>query len=176
MVDFLASWARQFPIVSIEDGCSEDDWDGWKLLSERLGDKVQLVGDDLFVTNTVRLKQGIDAEIGNSILVKVNQIGTLTETLEAVEMAQRNDYSAIISHRSGETEDTHHRRHRRRHQRRPDQDRLRLPLRPDRQVQPAPPDRAGTRRRRRLRRDHLAEAEIELIGSSQGVGRAGGIK
>ena len=106
MVDFLANWARQFPIVSIEDGCSEDDWEGWKILSETLGDKVQLVGDDLFVTNTVRLKQGIDAKIGNSILVKVNQIGTLTETLEAVEMAQRNAYSAIISHRSGETEDS----------------------------------------------------------------------
>jgi len=106
MVDFLAGWARQFPIVSIEDGCSEDDWEGWKIMSAALGDKVQLVGDDLFVTNTVRLKQGIDAGIGNSILVKVNQIGTLTETLEAVEMAQRNKYSAIISHRSGETEDS----------------------------------------------------------------------
>ena len=106
MVDFLAGWSRQFPIVSIEDGCSEDDWEGWKLLSQAIGDKVQLVGDDLFVTNTKRLAQGIDAGIGNSILVKVNQIGTLTETLEAVEMAQRNGYSAIISHRSGETEDS----------------------------------------------------------------------
>ena len=106
MVDFLAGWARQFPIVSIEDGCSEDDWEGWKILSETLGDSVQLVGDDLFVTNTVRLQKGIDEKIGNSILVKVNQIGTLTETLEAVEMAQRNAYSAIISHRSGETEDS----------------------------------------------------------------------
>ena len=106
MVDFLAGWARQFPIVSIEDGCSEDDWEGWKIMSETLGDKVQLVGDDLFVTNTTRLKKGIDEKIANSILVKVNQIGTLTETLEAVEMAQRNAYSAIISHRSGETEDS----------------------------------------------------------------------
>jgi len=106
MVEFLAGWARQYPIISIEDGCSEDDWEGWKLLSQTIGDTVQLVGDDLFVTNTKRLKQGIDGGIGNSILVKVNQIGTLTETLEAVEMAQRNGYSAIISHRSGETEDS----------------------------------------------------------------------
>ena len=106
MVDFLAGWARQFPIVSIEDGCAEDDWEGWKIMSETLGHLVQLVGDDLFVTNTKRLQKGIDEKIANSILVKVNQIGTLTETLEAVEMAQRNAYSAIISHRSGETEDS----------------------------------------------------------------------
>ncbi len=106
MVDFLASWARQFPIVSIEDGCAEDDWEGWQIMSKTLGSTVQLVGDDLFVTNTKRLQKGIDEKIGNSILVKVNQIGTLTETLEAVEMAQRNAYSAIISHRSGETEDS----------------------------------------------------------------------
>ena len=105
MVEFLVGWANQYPIVSIEDGCSEDDWKGWKLLTEAIGDKVQLVGDDLFVTNTKRLKKGIDESIGNSILVKVNQIGTLTETLDAVQMAQRNKYSAIISHRSGETED-----------------------------------------------------------------------
>ena len=105
MVDFLVGWARQYPIVSIEDGCSEDDWEGWKLLTEAIGDSCQLVGDDLFVTNTRRLKKGIDESIANSILVKVNQIGTLTETLDAVEMAQRNKYSAIISHRSGETED-----------------------------------------------------------------------
>ncbi len=106
MVEFLASWARQFPIVSIEDGCSEDDWHGWKLLSDTLGQTVQLVGDDLFVTNTKRLSKGIEEHIGNSILVKVNQIGTLTETLDAVGMAQRNRYTAIISHRSGETEDS----------------------------------------------------------------------
>jgi enolase len=105
MVDFLVGWSRQYPIVSIEDGCSEDDWEGWKLLTEAIGDKVQLVGDDLFVTNTKRLKKGIDESIANSILVKVNQIGSLTETLDAVQMAQRNKYSAIISHRSGETED-----------------------------------------------------------------------
>ena len=105
MVEFLVGWAKQYPIVSIEDGCSEDDWKGWKLLTDAIGDTVQLVGDDLFVTNTKRLKKGIDESIANSILVKVNQIGTLTETLDAVQMAQRNKYTAIISHRSGETED-----------------------------------------------------------------------
>ena len=106
MVEFLASWARQYPVVSIEDGCAEDDWAGWKLLTDTIGDTVQIVGDDLFVTNTKRLKKGIDEAIANSILVKVNQIGTLTETLDAVQMAQRNRFSAIISHRSGETEDS----------------------------------------------------------------------
>jgi enolase len=106
MVEFLASWSRQYPIRSIEDGCAEDDWHGWKLLTEAIGDRVQLVGDDLFVTNSTRLKKGIDEGIANSILVKVNQIGTLTETLEAVSLAQRSGYSAVLSHRSGETEDT----------------------------------------------------------------------
>jgi enolase len=106
MVDFLASWCRQYPIRSIEDGCAEDDWQGWTLLTERLGQQVQLVGDDLFVTNSARLQRGIDQGVANSILVKVNQIGTLTETLDAVSLAQRNRYSAVLSHRSGETEDT----------------------------------------------------------------------
>jgi enolase len=106
MVEFLASWCRQFPIKSIEDGCAEDDWHGWALLTQTLGKTVQLVGDDLFVTNTQRLRKGIDEGIANSILVKVNQIGSLTETFEAVELAQRNRYSAVISHRSGETEDS----------------------------------------------------------------------
>jgi enolase len=106
MVDFWAAWAEQYPIISIEDGMAEDDWDGWKLLTERLGRKVQLVGDDLFVTNTARLQQGIDKGIANSILIKVNQIGTLTETYEAVEMAKRAGYTAVVSHRSGETEDS----------------------------------------------------------------------
>jgi enolase len=96
----------KYPIVSIEDGCAEDDWDGWKSLTSALGDRVQLVGDDLFVTNTRRLQRGIEQEIANSILIKVNQIGTVTETLEAVELARLNGYSSIISHRSGETEDT----------------------------------------------------------------------
>lgn len=105
MVAMWADWAKRYPIVSIEDGMSEDDWDGWKKLTETIGDKVQLVGDDLFVTNTKRLSEGIDRNIANSILVKVNQIGTLTETMEAVEMAHRAGYTSIMSHRSGETED-----------------------------------------------------------------------
>jgi enolase len=104
-VDYLADLCARYPIVSIEDGMAEDDWDGWKLLTDKIGAKVQLVGDDLFVTNEKRLKQGIDKGIGNAILVKVNQIGTLTETLAAVEMAQRAAYRAVMSHRSGETED-----------------------------------------------------------------------
>jgi enolase len=105
-VDLLASWVDKYPIISIEDGCSEDDWAGWKLLTDKLGKRVQLVGDDLFVTNTERLSRGIDEGIGNSILVKVNQIGTLTETFDAIEMAKRAGYTAVISHRSGESEDT----------------------------------------------------------------------
>ena len=103
--DMLASWADKYPIISIEDGMAEGDWDGWKLLTERLGDKVPLVGDDLFVTNTKILKEGIDKHIANSILIKINQIGTLTETFAAIEMAKRAGYTAVISHRSGETED-----------------------------------------------------------------------
>jgi enolase len=106
MVEFWADWSDRFPIVSIEDGLDEDDWNGWKLLTERIGNKVQLVGDDLFVTNTKRLERGISGGIANSILVKVNQIGTLTETIEAVQMATRNNYTSVMSHRSGETEDT----------------------------------------------------------------------
>lgn len=105
MVDFWVDWCSKYPIVSIEDGLAEDDWDGWKLATEKLGDKVQLVGDDLFVTNTKRLSRGIEEGIANSILVKVNQIGTLTETIEAVQMATRNGYTSVMSHRSGETED-----------------------------------------------------------------------
>jgi enolase len=106
MVDYLAELARDYPIRSIEDGMAEDDWEGWKLLTDRLGGQVQLVGDDLFVTNPKRLGRGIEQGIANSILIKVNQIGTLTETLEAVSMAQRAGYTAVMSHRSGETEDT----------------------------------------------------------------------
>jgi enolase len=106
MVSFWKDWTSKYPIISIEDGMSENDWDGWKLLTDAIGDKVQLVGDDLFVTNTKYLKKGIDLKVANSILVKVNQIGTLTETLDAVAMAQTNGYTAIMSHRSGETEDT----------------------------------------------------------------------
>ncbi len=105
MADYWAHWANTYPIISIEDGMDEDDWEGWKALTEKTGDKVQLVGDDLFVTNTRRLSRGIEEGIANSILVKVNQIGSLTETFEAVEMAKRAGYTAIVSHRSGETED-----------------------------------------------------------------------
>ncbi len=106
MVDYLAALVAKFPIVSIEDGCAEDDFDGWKLLTDKLGSKVQLVGDDLFVTNPARLSDGIDKGLANSILVKVNQIGTLSETLDAVDMAHRAGYTAVMSHRSGETEDS----------------------------------------------------------------------
>ena len=106
MVDLYEDWATNFPIITIEDGLDEEDWDGWKVLTERLGKKIQLVGDDLFVTNTERLERGIEAGVANSILIKVNQIGTITETLDAIEMAKRAGYTAVISHRSGETEDT----------------------------------------------------------------------
>ena len=106
MVELYEDWANNFPIITIEDGLDEEDWDGWKVLTERLGNKLQLVGDDLFVTNTERLERGIEAGVANSILVKVNQIGTITETLDAIEMAKRAGYTAVISHRSGETEDT----------------------------------------------------------------------
>jgi enolase len=106
MVDFLADWVNKYPIISIEDGLDENDWDGWKLLTEKLGGKIQLVGDDLFVTNPAILKQGIEKNIANSILIKVNQIGTLTETLAAINMAKAASYTAVVSHRSGETEDT----------------------------------------------------------------------
>jgi len=106
MVDYYEALVEKYPIISIEDGLDEDDWDGWKMLTDRIGHKIQLVGDDLFVTNTERLKRGIDAKISNSILIKVNQIGTLTETFDAIKMANRAGYTAVVSHRSGETEDT----------------------------------------------------------------------
>ena len=106
MIDLYADWCEKYPIYSIEDGLAEGDWDGWKKLTERLGNKIQLVGDDLFVTNKAILKEGIDKGIGNSILIKVNQIGTLTETLDTIRLAHKNGYTTVISHRSGETEDT----------------------------------------------------------------------
>ena len=105
MCDFLANWVDNYPICSIEDGCSEDDWEAWKMLTDKVGSKVQLVGDDLFVTNTERLQRGIDTGVANSILIKVNQIGTMTETIEAITLAARNGYTSVSSHRSGETED-----------------------------------------------------------------------
>ena len=106
LVDMYAGWCKKYPIISIEDGLEEDDWDGWKLMTDKLGEKVQIVGDDLFVTNSNRLVQGINKGIANSILIKLNQIGTVTETIDAVELARENSYTSIISHRSGETEDT----------------------------------------------------------------------
>jgi enolase len=106
LVDYWAGWVKKYPIISLEDAMAEDDWTGWKKLSEKIGDKVQLVGDDLFVTNVKRLQKGIDEGIGNSILIKVNQIGSLTETIDAVNLARRNSYKSVMSHRSGETEDS----------------------------------------------------------------------
>lgn len=106
MVEYWKGWVKKYPIISIEDGMAEDDWDGWKLMTKELGEKIQLVGDDIFVTNVERLQRGIDLGVANSVLIKVNQIGTLTETINAVNLAYRNAYTAVISHRSGETEDT----------------------------------------------------------------------
>ena len=106
MVSLYEDWVRQYPIISIEDGVAEGDWDGWRAITKALGDRVQLVGDDLFVTNTTILQRGIDEKVANSILIKLNQIGTVTETLDAIAMASKAGYTSIISHRSGETEDT----------------------------------------------------------------------
>jgi len=106
MVHFYDNWVRQYPIVSLEDGLAEDDWEGWRILTDKLGSKIQIVGDDLFVTNVQRLQRGIEEGVGNSILIKLNQIGTVTETFEAIELGRRYGYTSIISHRSGETEDT----------------------------------------------------------------------
>ena len=106
MIKLYADWARQYPIVSLEDGLAQDDWEGWKALTDELGDKIQLVGDDLFVTSTDRLERGVEEGIANSILIKLNQIGTVTETIDAIELARRHAYTAVVSHRSGETEDT----------------------------------------------------------------------
>ena len=106
MIDFMAELVEKYPIISIEDGLAEEDWKGWKKLTDKLGDKIQIVGDDLFVTNIKRLQKGLDNKTANSILIKLNQIGTLTETLDAIELAKKNGYTAVVSHRSGETEDT----------------------------------------------------------------------
>ena len=148
-IDVLKGWCDKYPIISIEDGMAEGgmaegDWEGWAKLTKALGERVQLVGDDLFVTNPAILKEGIEKGVANSILIKVNQIGTLTETFEAIEMAKRAGYTAVISHRSGETEDST--RHRRRPQRRSDQDGFDEPLGPHGQVQPAPSHRGTPRR------------------------------
>ena len=145
-VEYLAKLQGAYPILSIEDGMAEQDWVGWKLLTDKIGGKCQLVGDDIFVTNVEILERGIKEGVGNSILIKVNQIGSLSETLAAVDMAQRAGYTAVMSHRSGETEDFDHRRSRGRHQLRTDQDRLALPLGSFGEIQPADPDRGGARR------------------------------
>ena len=142
---YLADLVSRYPIVSIEDGMSEDDFDGWKALTDLAGKKCQLVGDDLFVTNVNRLSDGIKRGLGNSILVKVNQIGSLTETLAAVEMAHKAAYTAVMSHRSGETERFYHRRPRRRHKLRADQDGFAGAFGPDVQIQPASAHRGRTR-------------------------------
>lgn len=105
MVDYWVEWVKKYPIISIEDGLDEDDWKGWAALTKAIGDKVQLVGDDLFVTNVTRLQRGIEEQVANSILIKVNQIGTLTETIDAIQLAHTNAYTSVMSHRSGETED-----------------------------------------------------------------------
>ena len=164
---YLARLAQSYPIASIEDGMSEDDWEGWKILTELLGAKRQLVGDDVFVTNVTRLAEGIKRGVANSILVKVNQIGTLTETLAAVDMAQRAGYTAVMSHRSGETEDFDHRRSRRRHQLRPGQNRIAVALRPARQIQPAHPHRGGARRPGALRRPRGDQVAVEGEAASR---------
>ena len=143
MVDYWEKLVDKYPIISIEDGMAEEDWDGWKMLTDRIGDRVQLVGDDLFVTNPERLKKGIELGVANAILVKVNQIGSLTEALEAVQMAKQAGYACVISHRSGETEDTTIADLSVATNAGQDQDRRPLPQRPHRQVQPAHPHRGG---------------------------------
>ncbi len=161
MVKYYEELCGRYPIISIEDGMSEDDWDGWLALTKSLGAKVQLVGDDLFVTNTRRLKDGIAKKTANAILVKVNQIGTLTETLEAVDMAHRASYRAVMSHRSGETEGRHHRRSRGGDELRTDQDRRAGPLGTQRQVQPAPAHRGDAGRPGGIRGQKCAEGLIK---------------
>ena len=152
MVALYDDWVTQYPIISIEDGLAEDDWDGWKTLTKALGDKVQLVGDDVFVTNPEILKRGIAEGIGNALLVKLNQIGTVTETLDAVAMARRRRLPQRDLAPLGRNRGHDHRRSRRRDRRRPDQDRLGQPLGPRREVQPAAPHRGSARQPREVRR------------------------
>ena len=152
MSAFYAELIDAYPLVSIEDPLDEDDWDGWVALTDQIGDKVQLVGDDLFVTNPERLEEGIVKGAANALLVKVNQIGTLTETLDAVDLAHRNGYKTMMSHRVRRDRGHHHRRPRGRRRQRPDQDRCPRPQRARRQVQPAAAHRGDPRRRGPLRR------------------------
>ena len=170
MVDFCADWVEKYPICSIEDGCAEDDWDGWKLLTERLGDKMQLVGDDLFVTNTKRLQRGIDEGIANSILIKVNQIGTLTETIEAIQLAHRNGYTSVTSHRSGETEDSTIADLAVALRTGQIKTGSRLAHRPHGQVQPAAADRGNPRRHGPLRRPAFQAEVGDYSGSFAWIG------
>ena len=166
MVAYLADLASRYPIVSIEDGLAEDDWEGWAHMTAVLGAKLQLVGDDLFVTNPERLRRGIVAKTANSILVKVNQIGTLSETLEAVELAHKAGYTAVMSHRSGETEDSTIADLAVATNCGADQDRFAVPVGPDREVQPAHPDRGRAGLRRPLcRPDHPARLNRNVWGA-----------
>ncbi len=161
---------KRYPIISIEDGMAEDDWKGWKALTEELGGKIQLVGDDLFVTNPKRLAEGIKKGTANSILVKVNQIGTLTETLEAVNMAHRAGYTAVMSHRSGRNRGRHHRRSRGGHQLRSDQDRLARAFGPSGEIQSAHPHRGRTWLGGSLcRRKHFENQEIVRGRAERGI-------
>ena len=161
MIALYDEWSREYPIISIEDGLAEADWPGWKTLTKALGEKVQLVGDDVFVTNPAILKEGIAKGIGNSLLVKVNQIGTVSETLDAMAMAWAAGYATIASHRSGETEDSTIADLAVGTQRRPDQDRLALPQRSRRQVQPAAPHRGSARRRAPSTRGRAAIKQLK---------------
>ena len=173
MVDLFSSWVDKYPIISIEDPLDQDDWAGYAAMTRALGDKVQVVGDDFFVTNSARLADGIAQGACNSILVKVNQIGTLTETLDAVYLAQRSKYTAVLSPPLGRDRGRDHRRHRRGDQLRPDQDRLGQPDGPGREVQPTPPHRGGTRPRGGVRDGDLEEGlrgPFE-VGSMSNLGR-----
>ena len=151
MIELWSDWTDRYPIVLIEDALAENDWDGWARITAALGSRIELVGDDLFCTNPAILQRGIDGGVANSILVKLNQIGTVSETLDTVHLAQRNGYGAYMSHRSGETEDTFHRGPGRRHRLRSHQDRVGLPRRADREVQPPAADRAGVGEPRAVR-------------------------
>ena len=162
IADLYVDLVNRYPIISIEDGMAEDDWDGWRLITEKLGSRINLVGDDIFVTNPKRLADGIKKGCGNAVLIKVNQIGTLSETLDAVDMAHRAGWKTVISHRSGETEDFDYRRHRGCHECRSDQDGLALAVRSHREIQPAHPHRGRAGRCRGLcRAEHPARGLIQ---------------
>ena len=174
LVNMWKKFADTYPIISLEDGMAETDWEGWAMLTKAIGDRVQLVGDDLFVTNVERLATGIEKKVGNAILIKVNQIGTLTETLDAIQMANRAGYTAIVSHRSGETEDATIADIAVATQRRPDQDRRPQPHRPRGQVQPAAPHRGGAGRHRGVPwHEGVLQPEVsfQILLQSRPIGR-----